>query len=236
MSTLLLRLGGPLQSWGSSSVYDRRDTDDMPTKSAVIGMVAAALGRKRGDPLDDLAALEFGVRIDQPGRRINDFQITDMGESSTGNKLNKNLSTRVYLSDAIFLVGLSTEKENFLEEISEALNHPVFPLFLGRRSCPPTLPLNLGIRQENLCNALRNEPWQASEWSKKRILNHDQFVYLRIITDATEDHGAIKKDVPVSFSPYRRQYRYRYIMEIDAKVIKENDKMYETEHDPMMEL
>ena len=42
--TLLLRLGAPLQSWGSESMYDRRETDMMPTKSGVIGMLAAALG------------------------------------------------------------------------------------------------------------------------------------------------------------------------------------------------
>ena len=62
--TLLLRLSAPLQSWGSESVYDNRETDYMPTKSGVTGMLAAALGRKRGEPLDDLSRLRFGVRVD----------------------------------------------------------------------------------------------------------------------------------------------------------------------------
>ena len=52
--TLLLRLSAPLQSWGSGSVYDNRETDDMPTKSGVTGILAAALGRKRGESLEDL--------------------------------------------------------------------------------------------------------------------------------------------------------------------------------------
>ena len=70
--TLLLRLSAPLQSWGSESVYDNRETDDMPTKSGVIGMLAAALGRKRSDSLEDLVKLKFGVRFSDHtnGRKI----------------------------------------------------------------------------------------------------------------------------------------------------------------------
>ena len=229
MSTLLLRLGAPLQSWGSSSVYDRRETDDMPTKSGVIGLLAAAFGRKRGEPLDDLNDLKFGVRVDIPGIRMNDFQITDMGE-----KLNKNISNRVYLSDALFLVGLSTENESFLEEVNQAIQNPKFPLFLGRRSCPPTMPLNLGIREADLYEALCNEPWLAPEWRRKTLFRNMEEIQLRIVMDAAEDHGAIKKDVPVSFSPYKREYRYRYIREMKAKTIKKESA--EVEHDPMKEL
>ena len=109
--TLLLRLSAPLQSWGSESMFDTRETDYMPTKSGIIGMCAAALGRKRDEPLEDLACLEFGVRADCQGTKLNDFQITQMG-----GKLNSNLSYRAYLSDAIFLAGLSSENEMFLKK------------------------------------------------------------------------------------------------------------------------
>ena len=54
---------------------------------------------------------------------------------------------RYYLSDAVFLVGLESEEMSFLNALEEALKSPVSPLFLGRRSCPPTLPLALGIRE-----------------------------------------------------------------------------------------
>ena len=54
MYTLLLRLSGPLQSWGSDSLYDNRNTDYYPTKSGVIGLIAAALGLKREDSLEKL--------------------------------------------------------------------------------------------------------------------------------------------------------------------------------------
>ena len=109
MYTLLLRLSGPLQSWGSDSLYDNRGTDYFPAKSGVIGLIAAALGLKRGASLEELNSLQFGVRIDCQGEYIKDFQITDMGE-----KLNSNLSSRNYLSDATFLVGLASEKYDLL--------------------------------------------------------------------------------------------------------------------------
>ena len=74
MAVLLLKLEGPLQSWGSNSRFTKRKTQHEPTKSGVIGLLAAALGRRRGDPIDDLTTLRFGVRIDQPGSYEQDFQ------------------------------------------------------------------------------------------------------------------------------------------------------------------
>lgn len=229
MSTLLLRFGAPLQSWGSSSVYDRRESDDMPTKSGVVGMLAAAFGRKRDESLEDLNALQFGVRVDLPGSRVNDFQITDMGE-----KLNKNISRRVYLSDALFLIGLSCEDEKFLEEVDKAVRNPQYPLFLGRRSCPPTMPLDLGIRQADLYEALYEEGWMVPEWREKEIFRTMREIRLRIVMDGSEDQGGRKKDLPVSFSPYKREYGYRYIVEKEPKIIKRGTD--EIEHDPMKEL
>ncbi|MCX5199257.1 type I-E CRISPR-associated protein Cas5/CasD [Streptomyces sp. NBC_00249] len=70
---LLVRLAAPLQSWGAVSRFSRRDSHSRPTKSAVIGLCAAALGRDRTEPVDDLAALEFGVRADRPGTPVRDY-------------------------------------------------------------------------------------------------------------------------------------------------------------------
>ena len=73
MTVLLLRLAGPLQSWGVKSRFTVRATELAPTKSGIIGMLAAAVGRRRTDPIEDLLSLRFGVRKDQPGRVIRDF-------------------------------------------------------------------------------------------------------------------------------------------------------------------
>lgn len=72
-TTLLIRLDGPLQSWGVASRYARRETLDHPSKSGVIGICAAALGRRRGESIADLAALRFGVLVVDQGRVIEDY-------------------------------------------------------------------------------------------------------------------------------------------------------------------
>ena len=67
MTTLLLRLEGPMQSWGTQSRFRDRDTGLEPSKSGVIGLLCAALGRLREEPVGDLTGLRFGVRADKPG-------------------------------------------------------------------------------------------------------------------------------------------------------------------------
>lgn len=228
--TLLLRLGAPLQSWGSESMYDRRDTDYIPTKSGVIGIVAAALGRKRNEALDDLSKLEFGIRVDRAGTRLEDFQITYMGE-----KLNANLANKVYLSDAVFLAGLACEDKAFLEELEKALRNPRYALFLGRRSCPPTQPLVLGIRENDLESALRDEEWLVPKWQRSALFRFQNEIPLRIVVDGSYN-DAVKKDVPVSFSPFKREYRYRYVRELKPKMVMGENIPVSTEHDPMTEL
>ena len=69
MPTLLLRLAGPMQSWGTTSRFDQRDTGKEPSKSGVIGLLAAAMGidRENWTGLQPLARLRMAVRHDRPG-------------------------------------------------------------------------------------------------------------------------------------------------------------------------
>lgn len=219
-----------MQSWGSASLFDTRETDYAPTKSGVVGMLAAALGRKRDASLDDLTSIKYGVRIDRQGERVTDFQITDMGE-----KLNSNLSYRTYLCDAIFLVGLESNDRSKLEELEHALRNPVYALFLGRRSCPPGLPLVLGIREKELYDALCQEDWLMPEWRRRSEFGFSDKIRLRILVE-DEKSGTLVKDKPISFSPYKREYAYRQIAERKSKTIDKDKTLYSTEHDPMEEL
>ena len=82
MQTLLLRLAAPLQSWGSSSKFEIRTTEKMPTKSGVVGMLAAALGLGRDSNLSELNVLQFGVRADREGENIIDFHMVHSEKSS----------------------------------------------------------------------------------------------------------------------------------------------------------
>ena len=135
MATLLLRLAGPLQSWGDGSRFNRRKTRTEPTKSGVFGLLAAAQGRRRTDPIEDLLSLKFGVRCEQPGKILRDFQT----EIDWRNGKAFPLTHRYYLSDAVFLAAIEGH-DHLIEALHDALLNPVFPLFLGRRSCPPVRP------------------------------------------------------------------------------------------------
>ena len=243
MSTLLLRLSAPLQSWGTRSKFDTRETDYYPSKCGVIGMLAAALGYDRNTPKDKiekLSGLKFGIRIDDGGKVIDDYHTTEMVKNYDGSKVpskqafykDRNVSHRKYLSDAIFLVGFESDDEAFLEKLDEALRNPKFSIFLGRRSCPPSFPVALGIKQDSLYKNLYETDWLVPEWRQKKILRGKNPELLRIITD-DENTSAIVRDVPVSFSLEKREYRYRYVREQNSRIIYPKQSV---EHDPMQEL
>ncbi|MFD7878292.1 type I-E CRISPR-associated protein Cas5/CasD [Streptomyces sp. NPDC059766] len=198
---LLIRLAGPLQSWGLTGRFTRRDTHSRPTKSGVIGLCAAALGRDREEPLGELSEVLFGVRADRPGTPLRDYHTvgggtyplrprdlltdhqradkatlqpvpegtepTPFGRSelaawygspkyvtadpSSGALVSGEvrrhalITERWYLADAAFLVGLEHPDRTLLEQIAHALEHPKRLLWLGRKACPPTGDIALGV-------------------------------------------------------------------------------------------
>ena len=230
MSTLLLRLASPLQSWGSDSKFERRTTQREPTKSGIIGFLAAALGRSRDESLDDLVKLNVGVRIDQPGQILKDFHTACKQDEK---KIY--VTTRYYLMDAVFLVGLEGD-ENLLRTLNEAVLSPYFPLYLGRRSCPPTGKISLGIRFTSLEQSLRNEPWQAAEWYIINQTKKKQPVYLTLVLDSKQTSPIRRRDIPISFSQEHRQFTYRYINDIpDAVAMGDIYAGVETKHDAFEE-
>lgn len=225
-STLLLLLKGPMQSWGDDSRYKQRKTGQVPTKSGVIGMLAAALGRRRVDPIEDLAGLSFGVRVDQPGTLLKDFQ-TALPEGAS----NAQLVTRYFLSDAVFVVAVESEERALLENIESALRRPRFPLFLGRRSCPAPADLVLGIRDSDLVTALQGEEWHASKSHRQARARN---VVLPIHRDARKgERGIACRDVPISFAQEHRQYAWREVVQDETGAPFENPLA--TKSDPFFE-
>lgn len=211
MTTLLLRLCGPLQSWGSSSRFVRRATDPQPTKSGVIGLLAAAMGRRRTDPIEDLLTLSFGVRLDQPGQFVRDFQTA---RSLDGERAMP-LTTRYYLSDAAFLAGLEGAQE-LIAAVEDALRSPIYPLYLGRRSCPPMGPVVLGVRDSGLWDALTSEPLHVG----RVVRNQPRPGRVEVVIDALAAPESVRRnqpiasvrDVPLSFNPERREYGWRDVV------------------------
>ena len=215
MSTLLLRFAGPMQAWGADSRFDVCRTNREPTKSGVIGLLAAALGWRRDAPLDDLEALQFGVRVDREGVLLRDFHMVRSAKTAY-------VTTRYYLCDAVFLTGVFSEDEALMQRLAEAVSHPAFPLFLGRRACPPEGRVFLGLREEALEEALMHEPSLLSQQTM------DPNKMTRMVLEDPAGPARLR-DVPVSFSPFRREYRYRAAKEqwIGSQT---------TAHDPMREM
>lgn len=150
---LLLHLAGPLQSWGEHSRFNDRDTARFPTRSGIIGLIAAAQGRRRDEPLDDLRRLRVAVRTDRPGTLLRDFHTVGGGQptkltvtTAEGTKRTGMTATlvthRYYLQDAAFTVALTAGSDTtLLSACEQALSNPHWPPYLGRRSCPPEGPL-----------------------------------------------------------------------------------------------
>ncbi|MDR3084883.1 MAG: type I-E CRISPR-associated protein Cas5/CasD [Christensenellaceae bacterium] len=234
MSTLLLRLAAPMQAWGTSSRFTQRSTSREPSKSGVIGLLAAALGRRRDADLADLSALRFGVRIDQPGVLLRDFHTAHVWEGASAKQ--SFVSERHYLADALFLVGLEGD-EALLKLLDEALQSPSFPLYLGRRSCPPTGRLSLGLRAAPLGEALKAEPWLAAKWYRDKerrredVPPGEEMPRLELVLDAAEG-SVLSRDLPLSFDPAHRRYGFRTSSRETLSV----QGMNQTEHDPFLEM
>lgn len=216
-----------MQAWGAASRFTRRDTRQEPTKSGVLGLLAAAQGLRRTDELEHLTSLSFGVRVDQEGVLIRDFQTA---KSLDGKKVMP-LSYRYYLGDAVFVAGVEGER-NVIDGLVAALRNPTFPLYLGRRSCPPSQPLTLAVTDDQLLTALREYPWQAANWYRR---NQSRTVRLRIaIDDDNSGEGELIRDVPVSFNPELRKYEWRTVREEHVDVPNPDGVAYR--HDPLAAL
>jgi len=220
MPTLLLRLVGPLQSWGTTSRFDQRDTGKEPSKSGVIGLLAAAMGidRENWTGLEPLTRLRMGVRHDRPGVPKYDYQtvgqgvemiIDEKGKSKprsriilangkypSGERLGEGIqSHRDYLADAAFLVGLQGDDRPLLEKAHAWLQNPVWLLSLGRKSYVPSEPIWIdgGVQDAPLREVLIRWPWIATrrKWEEPPEK-------LLVSWESEDGTGTLKMDQPLS--------------------------------------
>jgi len=204
MPTLLLRLAGAMQSWGTTSRFDQRDTGKEPSKSGVTGLLAAALGidRENWADLEPLTRLSMGVRHDRPGIPKRDYQTAQQIISADHSKIHETaVTTRDYLADAVFLVGLEGEDRSLMERIHAALRDPVWPLALGRKSYVPSesIWIENGLQDAPLRDVLARWPWIGSQrkW--------EEFPEMLLVSFESEDgSGALKMDQPLSSFAERR--------------------------------
>ncbi len=173
MDYLVFRLYGPMASWGQAAVGGERPTGMAPGRAALLGLIGAALGVKREDTSGQkqlFDELQVAVKQLSAGTLMRDYHtvqtpstdkkhrhFTRKSELSVS-KLNTVLSSRHYRQDGVWIVAVYLKegaKHLTLEQVQERLKRPIYPLYLGRKSCPPALPLEPQVVQaETLKQAL----------------------------------------------------------------------------------
>ena len=204
MPTLLLRLAGAMQSWGTTSRFDQRDTGKEPSKSGVTGLLAAALGidRENWADLEPLTRLSMGVRHDRPGIPKRDYQTAQQIISADHSKIHETaVTTRDYLADAVFLVGLEGADRSLMEQIQAALRDPVWPLALGRKSYVPSesIWIENGLQDAPFRDILARWPWIATLRRGEELPQR-----LLVSFESDDGSGALKMDQPLSSFAERR--------------------------------
>lgn len=216
-----------MQSWGTDSRFDIRFSAREPSKSGVIGLLCAALGKPRQERLGDglptlsqISRLRMGVRVDHGGSLRLDYQTAGgthrAGEQygvirASGARGETVQSRRYYLADADFLVGLEGDDEPMLRQLDGALLRPVWQLSLGRKAFVPGQPVWLPDARPDgaywplaLEEALATYPWRSG-WDRQP---HPE--RLRLVIDARETDASreLRYDVPIDFASRRFGPRY----------------------------
>jgi CRISPR system Cascade subunit CasD len=223
---LALRLEGPLQAWGVDSQYSCRNTTLMPSRSAIAGMICAALGLDRGSKNEKEFLVEFEAlsmltisiprQISKrkageickkvlPVRRLNDYHTVQNTKTASGSSKDCHITQRQYLTDAAFGV-LLTGKTLTILKIAEALADPIWGIWFGRKSCIPSAPVLAGIkssREECLKLLLGNAPLKSFTRQEE--------------TETFAEGRDSLSDVPISFASNQRQFSQRRVRIVEKK-------------------
>lgn len=167
---LVFQLYAPLVAWGTQAVGQERPGEDHPSRSALLGLLAAGLGIDRQDEARHQSLSEtcrFGIKQFAPGLTLRDFHTTQVPPASKKahhrqtrrdelreDKLGTILSFRSYQQDALSLVAVQLTGDAWtLEPLQQALQQPRFHLYFGRKSCVPALPLQPQIIEADTLKA-----------------------------------------------------------------------------------
>jgi len=235
---VVMLLTGPLQSWGGPApgIYER-PTDATPTLSATVGIIANALGRRRLDPIGDLAdGATFAVRTDRPGSLLNDFHTVGTAgryalAAETGRQLkNPVVTNRRYLVDAAFLAVYEPPDGGIAaDDVFAALLKPARPLYLGRRSCTPAERIPICVTEKSaeevFCEAslLRNpdrtyvsdvDYFRAAGDENDTITEGTVQVQMETTAPAGTNplDASIRQDMPNTFDPRRLYHLDRHVV------------------------
>lgn len=157
---LVFQLYGPMAAWGDIAVGETRRSTVHPAKSAILGLMAAALGIDRMDETTHstmAAAYGLAVKVLSSGSLLIDYHTVQVPpqkrkvvfrtrkDELASSKLGTLLSSREYRCDAAYLAALWVEQEPApfsLIELEEAIKRPKYTIYLGRKACPMSIPLS----------------------------------------------------------------------------------------------
>lgn len=216
-NTLFLRLEGPLQAWGERARWSVRDSAPEPTKSGVVGLLGCALGLSGDEGLRELSRqIRLGIRCDRPGVALVDYH-TVMGTLNAQGKLkissgrpHTEQTWRTYLCDASFLAAVQSDDGELVERLAQAVQSPHWPVFLGRKSCPPARPLYEGQGDfPTLADALAGWPYRHRGPGQP-------LAQVRAVLECLPGEGVRRRDELLSRSA--RTFASRYTREISLTV------------------
>ncbi|HOV88152.1 MAG TPA: type I-E CRISPR-associated protein Cas5/CasD [Syntrophobacteraceae bacterium] len=179
---LILKLQGPMQAWGGHSYENTRPTEYFPTRSGIVGLLAACLGieRARHASLRDLSeSFSFAVRADQhldemglASGALTDFHtVQNVPQVAGGTRTI--VTHRQYLCDLSFTVALRFHQQGRyqMKEVLEAVSKPLYTPYLGRKSCPLARPLfECVVKGADFLDALSNvEPREGLVYSEDNL-------------------------------------------------------------------
>ena len=231
MKQLALYLRAPLQSWGAASKFGDRGTIDVPTRSGLLGLIAAACGIDKNDEARDrewlarAAKLKMTVVAFRRGDRMTDYHTVgarydkdDPWErrmipvTAEGKPRGTDLTNRDYLADSIFGAVLAGD-DALVGEMSEGLADPVWGVWLGRKSCVPTEPILVGVfdSDEAARKALDARLRASLERGGGKVAGkrEDEVVKFDLVEAGADEAEETLLDVPVSFN--RRVFHARRI-------------------------
>lgn len=234
MNYLVFQLQAPFSAWGETAVGEFRPTANYPSESALLGLLAAALGIRREEE-DTHAALHrgysFAIGVLASGRLLRDYHTAQVpGRVSLKNlphnsrrdelnlpkiDLNTILSTRDYRQDAANIVAVQVHDgaPYALGDLAQALAKPRFTLYLGRKAYPPALPLNPQIiAAENAHAALCDYRQELGKRSGETIPEFERIVWGEGIESGTiHDLEVVRKDRVLSREHWQFGDRTEYV-------------------------
>lgn len=226
---LVFRLYGPFASWGDIPGSEYRPSYAHPSKSSIIGLLAAALGIRRDEEELQKAlseSFDFAVRVDAAGSLLRDYHTIQTPPKKQGvvNRTRRRelsvedlytvLSTRDYYCDAAYTVAIKLRDgaRHSVNQLADALRKPLFTLYLGRKSCPLALPLQPKIIDTpTLKDALDSMPFCSDDLAEISRQGDYVGIYWEDSENAGYEarHVTYRRDVPTSRNAKRWQFGVR---------------------------